>query len=55
MTDSVRTQRVTVTVPASVYQALLDRSSEECRSMSNLVAYLLECTLGNSSDQKRTG
>ncbi len=35
-------RRVTVTVPDHIYSSLLERSSREGRSISNLAAYLLE-------------
>ncbi|MEB3349535.1 MAG: hypothetical protein VKO00_05905 [Cyanobacteriota bacterium] len=35
-------KRITITIPYSTYQRLLDRSSDEGRSLSNLAAYLLE-------------
>jgi hypothetical protein len=35
-------RRVTVTVPDHIYCSLLERSSREGRSISNLAAYLLE-------------
>lgn len=38
-------QRISVTLPQHVFQALIDRSAEEGRSLSNLSAYLLECSL----------
>lgn len=34
--------RFTVTVPGGVFDALVSRSSEEGRSISNLAAYLIE-------------
>lgn len=38
-------RRLSITVSASVYQSLLDRSDQQGRSLSNLVAYLLEHAL----------
>jgi hypothetical protein len=38
-------QRISITLPQHVFEALIDRSSEEGRSLSNLSAYLLECSL----------
>lgn len=35
-------QRVTITINYRVHKALLDRSIEEGRSLSNLIAHLLE-------------
>ena len=35
-------QRITITVSFATYQALLQRSDEQGRSLSNLAAYLLE-------------
>lgn len=35
-------RRLSITVSASVYQSLLDRSDQQGRSLSNLAAYLLE-------------
>lgn len=36
------TKRVTVTIPFHVFTSIVERSSSEGRSMSNLIAYLLE-------------
>jgi hypothetical protein len=38
-------QRISITLPQHVVEALIDRSAEEGRSLSNLSAYLLECSL----------
>jgi hypothetical protein len=38
-------RRLSITVSASVYQSLLDRSDQQGRSLSNLAAYLLEQAL----------
>lgn len=38
-------KRITITIPFSTFQALERRSTEEGRSLSNLAAYLLECSL----------
>jgi hypothetical protein len=38
-------QRISITLPQHVFEALIDRSAEEGRSLSNLSAYLLECSL----------
>ncbi len=38
-------RRVTITIPYTTYQCLLDRSEEQGRSFSNLAAYLLESSL----------
>jgi predicted DNA binding CopG/RHH family protein len=35
-------KRVTITIPFHVFSAIVERSSEEGRSISNLMAYLLE-------------
>lgn len=35
-------RRITVTVPDQIYRTLLERSTREGRSISNLAAYLLE-------------
>jgi hypothetical protein len=35
-------KRITVTVPDQIYRTLLERSTREGRSISNLAAYLLE-------------
>jgi len=39
--------RLSTTVPASLMAALEQRAMEEGRSVSNLVAYLLETSLDN--------
>jgi hypothetical protein len=38
-------RRITVTIPSKLYQYLVDRSDREGRSLSNLVAFLLETEL----------
>jgi hypothetical protein len=38
-------QRISITLPQHVFEALVDRSADEGRSLSNLSAYLLECAL----------
>jgi hypothetical protein len=38
-------RRVTITLPHSTYNRLVERSDAEGRSMSNLAAYLLETSL----------
>lgn len=38
-------KRLSITVPHSTLQALLERSLQEGRSMSNLASYLLESSL----------
>jgi hypothetical protein len=38
-------QRVTITLPHSTFEALVDRSGYEGRSLSNLAAFLLETVL----------
>lgn len=42
---SVNSHRLTVTVPAAVYQRLLARAFNEGRSVSNLTAFLVETAL----------
>lgn len=42
-------QRITITLPYSIYRKLLERSDQEGRSLSNLSAFLLESAL---SDQQ---
>ena len=44
-------RRITVTVPDQIYRILMDRSSREGRSISNLAAYLLECAVANQQGQ----
>jgi len=39
-------KRITITVPYGAYQRLLERSSLEGRSLSNLAAFLLESAIG---------
>jgi CopG-like RHH_1 or ribbon-helix-helix domain, RHH_5 len=39
------TKRLTITVAHSTLEALVQRSSDEGRSLSNLAAYLLESSL----------
>lgn len=41
----LRPVRVTITVPYNAYQALVERSNVQGRSLSNLAAYLLESAL----------
>lgn len=41
-------QRITVTIPSKLHQDLVDRSDREGRSLSNLVAFLLETALSKS-------
>lgn len=38
-------QRISVTIPHATLEALVERSSHEGRSVSNLAAYLLEASL----------
>lgn len=38
-------RRITITLPEKAYQALISRSLEEGRSISNLAAFLLERSL----------
>lgn len=42
-------QRICITLPHHVFEALLRRSAEQGRSMSNLSAYLLELSLQNAA------
>lgn len=42
-------QRVTFTINYRVHKALLDRSLEEGRSLSNLIAHLLERVVDSNS------
>lgn len=41
----LRPVRVTITIPYNAYQALVERSNIQGRSLSNLAAYLLESAL----------
>ncbi|KEF43475.1 MAG: hypothetical protein ER33_01645 [Cyanobium sp. CACIAM 14] len=41
----LRPVRVTITIPHNAYQALLERSNRQGRSLSNLAAFLLESAL----------
>jgi hypothetical protein len=41
----LRPVRVTITIPYNAYQALIERSNHQGRSLSNLAAYLLETSL----------
>jgi len=41
-------RRITVTIPSKLYHELLERSDCEGRSLSNLVAFLLETALSKS-------
>jgi hypothetical protein len=43
-------QRLTITVAHSTLEALVDRSQQEGRSLSNLAAYLLENALEDHED-----
>lgn len=42
-------RRMTITVPYGTYQKLLDRSTLEGRSLSNLAAFLLESAISDRS------
>jgi hypothetical protein len=42
-------RRVTATLPAQLHEQLIHRSDQEGRSLSNLVAYLLEKSLAAPS------
>ena len=48
----ITSQRMTITLSGLVFQRIEERSQREGRSMSNLVAYLLERSL---CDEKQTG
>jgi hypothetical protein len=41
-------RRITVTISSTLHQELVERSDREGRSLSNLVAFLLETTLSAS-------
>jgi len=45
----LKSNRLSVTIPFSLYAALERRASMEGRSLSNLAAYLLENSLGGPS------
>ena len=47
--ELMRPKRITITVNYSVYTQLVERSSRECRSISNLASYLLQRDLEGSS------
>ena len=45
-TRTVRSsQRITITLPTKIFEALAQRSQQEGRSLSNLAAFLLESCL----------
>jgi hypothetical protein len=46
--------RVTITIPFNAYESLLERSTKQGRSLSNLAAFLLESALefGESREQR---
>ena len=44
-------QRICITLPHHVFEALLRRSAEQGRSMSNLSAYLLEQSLQMNNER----
>jgi len=48
-------QRISITLPQHVFEALIDRSAQEGRSLSNLSAYLLECSLQLDRDTRPGG
>jgi hypothetical protein len=50
----LRPVRVTITVPYNAYQALVERSNVQGRSLSNLAAYLLESALQSSHPSEHT-
>jgi len=43
-------RRITITIPYQTYQQLLLRSNQEGRSLSNLSAFLLECSVGQPAE-----
>lgn len=47
----VRSQRITATLPEVVIKSLENRALVEGRSISNLIAYLLERQLGERPDR----
>lgn len=49
-----RPVRVTITIPYNAYQALVERSNIQGRSLSNLAAYLLESSLPSPESRDRT-
>ena len=42
-------QRITITLPTKIFEALAQRSQQEGRSLSNLAAFLLESCLTKDS------
>jgi len=49
-TRTVRSsQRITITLPTKIFEALAQRSQQEGRSLSNLAAFLLESCLTKES------
>ena len=49
-TTTVRSsQRITITLPTKIFEALTQRSQQEGRSLSNLAAFLLESCLTKES------
>jgi len=49
-TRTVRSsQRITITLPTKIFEALAQRSQQEGRSLSNLAAFLLESYLTKDS------
>jgi hypothetical protein len=45
-----RPVRVSITVPHHIHEALLRRSDQEGRSLSNLAAFLLEASLASFTE-----
>ncbi len=43
-------QRISITVPFQMYRALIERSSREGRSISNLASFLLEKAIEERSE-----
>ena len=50
----LRPVRVTITIPYNAYQALVERSNAQGRSLSNLAAYLLESGLQTAHPREHT-
>ena len=42
-------RRITITIPNGVYDALVNRSTEEGRSLGNLAAFLIEKNLDEAT------
>lgn len=48
-------RRISVTIPGSTYEALLQRSNEDGRSISNLASYILESWLDGIAPPRSLG